>query len=182
MPSFNVEDDISINSDIIWSFFNVQEQLLNKFPSGKCFSERLSTINGLEWQIDLYPNGKDKLLAGSMVVELTLLKMPDDSGVEIDAECHWSLVNKNKGQNYVGGIKRKHYTLNHSEVDSDFDNSLLKDCSGDCQITIGVLQYIADEEEASLRKESASNVASTTKNSDVYDDEDFKKTTVNPLY
>ena len=34
------------------------DQLLNKYPNGKFYSEKLDTINGLKWEIRLYPNGK----------------------------------------------------------------------------------------------------------------------------
>jgi len=179
MPSFNVEDDSSISSDVILSFTNVQDQLLNKYPNGKFYSEKLATINGLKWEIRLYPNGKSTNLKDNMDIELILLSTNSQDS-NIDAECHWSLSNIGKNQNFVGGIKRKFYTVNQSGIDSDFDNGLLKDCTSDCKITIGVMQFIESEDEATFKKENTSVISAKAEISD--DEADFKKTHINPLY
>jgi len=87
MPSFNVEDDSSISSDVILSFTSVKDQLLNKYPNGKFYSEKLETINGLKWEIRLYPNGKTRDLNENMDIELILLSTNiTDLNASVEAE------------------------------------------------------------------------------------------------
>jgi len=94
------------------------------------------------------------------------------------------LSNKGSNQNFVGGIGRKAYKVNQSGIDSDFDNGLLKDCTSDCVITIGVIQFIEDEDDKNFKKESASTISASKKAAmaEISDDEaDFKKTNVHVL-
>ncbi len=88
-----------------------------------------------------------------------------------------------KNQNFVGGIKRQSYRVNQSAIDTDFDNGLLKDCNSDCIITIGVIQFVEDEDDKNFKKENASVISASRKiNDQISDDEaDFKKTNVNLL-
>ena len=158
MPSFNVEDDVSISSDVVLKFTDVNEQLLNKYPPGKFLSEKIQSINGLKWEVRLYPNGKS--INDNMDIEFILLNANREEIV--DAECHWSLTNKGKNQNYVGGIKRKSYRLNQSAIDSEFDNGILKDCISECVITIGVMQFMDDDEEQ-FKKDATSIISAGKK-------------------
>lgn len=116
MPSFD-EDDLKIHSEVIWHFNDVNKQLLNEFQSGKSYTEELETIGGYKWKIELYPNGKDKINYFSVLV--TLVKTGDDHN-KVDAECFYTLVNKDKHKNYAGDIKRKDFKLNESGEDSRF--------------------------------------------------------------
>ena len=118
-------------------------------------------------------------------MDIELILLSSNNTDPVDAQCHWSLSNKGKNQNFVGGIKRKTYRLNQSEIDSEFDNSVLKDCTSDCIITIGVMQFFEEDEAGHFKKENASIFSAGKKltmaeKSD--EEEDLIKTTVNPLY
>lgn len=53
-----LDEDQSIHSEIIWTFNDVDRELLKSFPNGHCLSEELVTIDGaFTWRIDFYPNG-----------------------------------------------------------------------------------------------------------------------------
>ena len=95
MPSFNVEDDSSISSDVVLSFTNVKDQLLNKYPNGKFYGEKLETINGLKWEIRLYPNGKSRDLIENMDIELILLNANSKNlNTSIEAEVRKNSIMK----------------------------------------------------------------------------------------
>ncbi len=48
---------------------------------------------------------------------------------------------KSLNKNYVGKISRRNFKPEICEEDSDFDNSLLKECESDCLITFNVSQF-----------------------------------------
>ena len=53
-----LDEDQSIHSEIIWTFNDVDRELLKRFPNGQSLTEELVTIDGAyTWRIDFYPNG-----------------------------------------------------------------------------------------------------------------------------
>ncbi len=54
------EEELRINSEIIWNFDDVNKELISAYPNGKSITECLVTIDGLyTWEIEFFPNGKD---------------------------------------------------------------------------------------------------------------------------
>ena len=138
------DEDLSINSEVIWAFNDVEKDLLKTFANGKCLSEQIISIGGLyTWRVDFYPNGRDHRTYGNVVVVITLQNMKGYDKTPVEAECNFTLLNKMKRQNYVGKIERRKYELNQAHDDSSFENSILKECYPfyPLQITISINQF-----------------------------------------
>lgn len=138
------DEDVSINTEVIWMFNDVDKELLKAYPNGKSLSERLVSIGGLyTWRVDLYPNGKDNRTYGNIVIAVTLEDVKGYDKKLTDAECSFSFLNKMKKQNYVGKINRKSFDLNVSNQDSSFENIILKECFPyyPLQVVISVTNY-----------------------------------------
>lgn len=139
------DEDVAINSELIWTFNDVDKDLLKAYPNGKALSERLVSIGGLyTWRVEFYPNGRDHRTYGNIVVAVSLEGMKGYDRKPVEAECTFSLVNKMKRQNYSGKIERRRYELNGPSFDdSSFENSILKECYPfyPLQIVVGVTQY-----------------------------------------
>jgi hypothetical protein len=136
--------------------------------------------------VRVYPNGKLDSAKDRMDIEVVLVD-GNKSSLVVDAECHWTLVNKAKMENYAGGIKRQEYRVSGSGLDDSFDNSPLVGCPGECIITIGIMQFIKDDDEdgADFIKKNASIITAgeaLARNQISDNEEDFQKTISNPLY
>ena len=172
------DDEPLLNSEISWSFTNVHSQLLDAYPNGKALTDILTTVDGLyEWQIDFYPNGLNSK-DNKINVVLTLKSVKD--GQEVDAECNYYFIDKSSNKNYVGKIARRNFKANNCEQDSDFDNSILKECDADCMITFNITQY-QNEQENDQVTQTANLVSSANDDSNINDD-DFKKESVKQLF
>lgn len=97
-PQRNMQDndeDVQINSEIIWNFNNVDKELLAAFPNGKSLSESLKTIDDLyTWKIEFYPNGKNLESMNKLYVTLTLTDVKEGTSAEVNAECNYYIINK----------------------------------------------------------------------------------------
>lgn len=90
-------EDLVINSEIIWSFSKIKEELSDAYPNGKSLTEHLTTIDGLyTWKIEFYPNGKDAETKNKLYVSLTLINVKDGAETNVDAECNYYLICKVK--------------------------------------------------------------------------------------
>ena len=83
-----MDEDLQINSEIIWTFTNVESELLNAYPNGTPLSENLTTIDDLyTWKVDFYPNGKNDDSMNKIYVGLTLIATKEGvSDQNVDAE------------------------------------------------------------------------------------------------
>jgi hypothetical protein len=93
-----MDEDLQINSEIIWTFTNVESELLNAYPNGTPLSENLTTIDDLyTWKVDFYPNGKNDDSMNKIYVGLTLIATKEGvSDQNVDAECIYYVINKVK--------------------------------------------------------------------------------------
>lgn len=194
-------DDI-ITSEAIWTFDNVEEELLKPYPNGKYLSEEIQTIGGETWRVDFYPNGKDLKTFGQIILCVTLIKSKNTTNSTINAECSFSFKNNKRRKNYFGKIPLTTFEDGHSEENSSLDNMILKECSVSypINITITIYQYPENYEfpieqllETTKLNPSSNNlnkldtISSATPRysyipGDQFDDDDFKKVKVNYLY
>jgi hypothetical protein len=138
------DEDLSINSELIWQFNDVDKELLKAYPNGKSLTERVISIGGLyTWRVDFYPNGRDHRTYGNIVVSVSLENSRAYDKKPIEAECNFNLFNKMKRQNYVGKIERQRFELNQAHEDANFESSILKECYPfyPLQITVSITQY-----------------------------------------
>lgn len=145
-----IDEDQSINSEIIWTFNDVDKELLKAYPNGKAMVEDIVTIDGAyTWRVEFYPNGKDLKTFGFVVLSVQLINAPDDDDDDaaterqVEAECNFSFKNRKRRKHYVGKINMKSYELNHMEEDASFENVILKDCSCGYPmvVNINITQY-----------------------------------------
>lgn len=192
-------DDI-ITSEAIWTFDNVEEELLQSYPNGKYLSEEIQTIGGETWRVDFYPNGKDLKSFGQIILCVTLIRSSKKNLVPLNAECSFSFKNIKRRKHYFGKIPLTSFEDEHTEENSSLDNVILKECGATypINIIITIYQYPEDYEfpieqmlETSVSNSSNFNsidsISSATPKynfipADQFDDDDFKKVRVNYLY
>jgi hypothetical protein len=184
-------DELLINSEIIWTFENVDKELLGAYPNGKSLTENIITIDGLyTWKIDFYPNGKDSETVDKIYVSLTLAEAKSEATVtDVDAECNYYIINKGLNRNYAGKIERRKFTTYLTEYDASFENSLLRECENSCLITFAITQFPkvqevneVNEENTQTKTLAEASSATPVYSSNENDDEDFQKVTVKPLH
>ena len=125
---FQDDNEDLISSEVIWTFDDVERELLKQYPNGKALSEEVMTINGMfTWRIDLYPNGRDLKTFGKLVLSVTLIKAKKYSFLPVDAECSFSYKNKKRRKHFFGKIPLQKFTLNQTEEDTSLDYSILKE-------------------------------------------------------
>ena len=183
------EEDLLINSEIIWTFENVDKELLKMYPNGKSLAEDVITIDGLyTWKVEFYPNGKDKSSEDKLYISITLVNVKTGVESDVDAECNYYLINKDKKRNYAGRIERRKFTTYLTEHDSSFENTLLKECTNNCMISLGITQFPNGPKHEQVFK-TLGEVSSATPiyaavndaNADEFDESDFQKVTVKQL-
>ncbi|CAF0932616.1 unnamed protein product [Brachionus calyciflorus] len=195
-------DDI-ITSEAIWTFEDVEKELLRAYPNGNAISEEIHTIGGGAWRVDFYPNGKDLKTFGQLIINVTLINKMNETTNPVQAECSFSFKNKKRRKHYFGKIPLTSFEDGQTEEDSSLDNSILKECGSThpISITITINQYPDDYEYpteqilASVKanksmiqsSNSLENISSATPRynylpGDQFDDDDFKKVKVNYLY
>jgi hypothetical protein len=143
------DEDLSINSEIIWTFNDVDKELLKAYPNGQALTEELVTIDGEHtWRVEFYPNGKDLKTYGYIIlcVQLVNAKGANDDDVvskHVDAECNFSFKNRKRRKHYVGKMNLKKFHLNQLEEDASFESGILKECAYGYPmvISIGITQY-----------------------------------------
>lgn len=120
------EDEISLNSEVLWTFKNFKKEVLDAYPTGRCISEQLVTVGGdSTWKVDFYPNGKDNLTAKKITVVITLIKSKERSLlVKTEAECNYRFSNQTRRINYAGKIDRQKFKSFVSAQDSSFDSDI----------------------------------------------------------
>ncbi|RNA28395.1 hypothetical protein BpHYR1_037293 [Brachionus plicatilis] len=197
----DINDDI-ITSEAIWTFDNVDQELLRMYPNGKYLSEEIQTIGGQVWRVDFYPNGKDLKSFGQIILCVSLIRSKDHECAPVNAECSFSFKNIKRRKHYFGKIPLTTFEDNHTEENSTLDNSILKECgtSYPINVTITIYQYPEEYEfpteqlletpklstnSNSLNKIDSVSSATPTYNfipADQFDDDDFKKVKVNYLY
>ena len=142
----DLNDDI-ITSEAIWSFDNVEKELLRAYPNGQAISEEIQTIGGGHtWRVDFYPNGKDLKTFGQIILCVTLIKCASENTDSVQAECSFSYKNIKRRKNFFGKIPLTAYEENQTELDSSLDTSILKECGSSypINITITINQYPED--------------------------------------
>lgn len=91
-----------ISSEVIWTFEDVDRELLRAYPNGKALSEEISTIDGMyTWRIDFYPNGKDLKTFGNLILSVSLISSKAANKAPIDAECCFSFKNKKRRKHFL---------------------------------------------------------------------------------
>lgn len=197
------DNDDLMSSEVIWTFSDVEQELLRAYPNGKALSERVVTIDGIfTWRIDFYPNGKDLKSFGVIIVAVTLEKVNGRNVKPVDADCTFSYKNKKRRKHFFGKIPLRRFEIEQTEEDSSFDNSILKECESNhpMHVTITINQYPEgyvysssteslnrSESTASLNKSFTDLSSATPKYSyfssaERFDEDDFKKDKVNYLY
>lgn len=200
MSRGSIDDDENevINTELIWSFDNVQTQLVQKYPLGKAYSETLACPDkAYEWQVDFYPNGRDNITKNKICLVVKLLSGELNT---VDAECQYSMqMRGDRGpKNFVGEIKRQEYERGETEAEHcEFDTSMLDIQMADtpsCKVNITIKQFPKHRnvaKVASLRSSASdehevkktSQISSATPQYAPMDEEDeFKKVVSKPLY
>jgi hypothetical protein len=141
------DNENDIQSELIWTFDDINKELVNKYAVGKAHSEKIKTINNeYEWQIDLYPNGRDKSTQNRVFVSLRLLGV-NKSDKEIEADCEYKIIFKDsrpRPRNYIGQINKTKFNLTNSNEanNSEFETSVLTaDASGQSQFIFTIHQF-----------------------------------------
>ncbi len=89
------EEELRINSEIIWNFDDVNKELISAYPNGKSITECLVTIDGLyTWEIEFFPNGKDMESLNHLYVSLKLKNIKEGVPDDVNAECNYYIINK----------------------------------------------------------------------------------------
>ena len=160
MQYYDSDDEISVSSEIIWSFSNFKKQVLDICPNGKSISEQLITVGGEQtWKVDFFPNGKDFLTNKKLSVVLTLVKTNDKNLlVQTEAVCTYRILNIDANKNYAGKIDRQKFKSFVSAYDSGFDSNILDDCSKNCTIIITINQFAAKSESRYSSSNNINNV------------------------
>jgi hypothetical protein len=138
------DEDLAINSELIWQFNDVDKELLRAYPNGRALTERVISIGGLyTWRVDFYPNGRDHRTYGNIVVAVSLENTRAYDRKPVEAECNFNLFNKMKRQNYVGKLDRCRFEVGQTHEDSSFESCILKECYPfyPLQITISITQF-----------------------------------------
>lgn len=136
------EEDIEVSSDLILSFKDAQSELLDLYPTGKAFSEKLITCDGLyEWQVDLYPNGINLKRSNRITVCISLKNIKNNQIKSVDAEFSFQIINLDKQRNYLTKIGRRSFVINSLEQDSTFSNSILKETDSNLIISMQIVQF-----------------------------------------
>lgn len=99
------DDDSSTNSEIIWTFNNVKQDLVDRYHTGKALSDILVTTTGQVWSISFYPNGKEKNSNGKMDLFIQLIENKPNIP---------SIYSKNTKQSRGIGALTKSYLLRRS--------------------------------------------------------------------
>lgn len=90
-----MDEDLQINSEIIWTFTNVENELMTAYPNGQALSENLITIDNLyTWKVDFYPNGKNEDSMNQVYIGLTLVNVKEGVDPTVNAECNYYMINK----------------------------------------------------------------------------------------
>ena len=89
--NYDDDEDEAIKTEILWSFRNIKDELLDPYPNGRCITENLNTIGGENtWKIEFYPNGKDLATLNKVTIVITLTKSNDKSLLsQTEAECNF---------------------------------------------------------------------------------------------
>jgi hypothetical protein len=180
------DEDEALTTEVLWSFRNIKQELLDPYPNGRCITENLNTIGGENtWKIEFYPNGKDSTTLNKITVVITLTKSNDKSLLlQTEAECNFRFQNLDKRINYVGKIDRQNFKSFVSAQDSSFDSSLLSSNEfsntedKNFLIGISVSQFkskVTSNEEITFSR----NLKSATC---LEDDFEIQKVNVNPLF
>ncbi len=89
------DEELQINSEIIWNFDDVNKELISVYPNGKSITESLVTIDGMyTWEIEFFPNGKDLESNDHLYVSLKLKDIKEGLSDDVDAECNYYIINK----------------------------------------------------------------------------------------
>ena len=89
------DEELRINSEIIWNFGNVDKELLSAYPNGTSLTESLITIDGLyTWEVEFFPNGKDLETLNKLYVSLKLMDIKEGLSSDVNAECNYYIINK----------------------------------------------------------------------------------------
>ena len=184
--NYDDDEDEAIKTEILWSFRNIKDELLDPYPNGRCITENLNTIGGENtWKIEFYPNGKDLATLNKVTIVITLTKSNDKSLLsQTEAECNFRFQNIDKRINYVGKIDRQTFKSFVSAQDSSFDSSLFSSIEFSNKedknflIGINVSQFkskVTSSEEITFSR----NLKSAT---GLEDDFQIQKINVNPLF
>ncbi len=183
------EEELLINSELIWTFDDVNKELIQAYPNGKSLSENLITIDGLyTWKVDVYPNGKDTNSKDKLYVSITLVNVKTGIESNVDAECNYYIINKGQNKNYTGRIERRKFTTYLTEDDASFETSLLQECNADCMISLTITQFpnipvdLIEEQDTHVRSLSDVSSATPVYSNNEGDESDFEKVSVKLLH